>query len=479
MSSKGTLKLARELLDRFFRDAEGRTNRQLDVYFTLEDSGVSRDKADPALEYLTSRGLLNTFGPDIAFLTEEGCRVAAEDVDLESIPRVVRDFERVPPAEPPGEPSDEPEPIADEERVRPDRPLLTHVHIDGSDRVLELGWLCTIGRAEANDIRVEDKRASKYHAELRFEDGGYVLHDLESANGTLVNGEYVIDPRPIDHDDEIVIGRTLLLFQCPEVLTTPAGPPPDTAPPHRESTPAPDIAPTERPSFGDPTPIPPTIPVFPGQPVAETSWPERSPGASASAEARTEALPGGEAAAPRPLEPEADLDFLDPDALVPLEEHEEPVDLASAPEPEPEPASPEPEIAAEAFADTVRSTRAEEADEAATIMTTRAALFGEGPVAGETPHLAPSAEPELPPETAPEPLPPEGGAGRPEITTDPGMRYAAEPAFLTLLGHVRSALERSQGIPEQDRLIEAIDLLRGHPEVARLARAIEDEFSDV
>ena len=82
MSNKRTLELAKELLDRFFRDAEGRTNRQLDVYFTLEDMSASRDKAEPALEYLVSRGLLNTFGPDIAFLTDEGCRAAAEDVDL-------------------------------------------------------------------------------------------------------------------------------------------------------------------------------------------------------------------------------------------------------------------------------------------------------------------------------------------------------------------------------------------------------------
>jgi hypothetical protein len=39
--------------------------------------------------------------------------------------------------------------------------------------------------------------------------------DLGSANGTLLNGEYT-DQAVLEHDDELVIGRTMLIFQCPE-----------------------------------------------------------------------------------------------------------------------------------------------------------------------------------------------------------------------------------------------------------------------
>ncbi|MEO1336527.1 MAG: hypothetical protein AAFV29_12830, partial [Myxococcota bacterium] len=87
-------------MDRFFRDAEGKTNRQLDVYFTLEDLDCSREKADPAIEVLASRGLINLFGPDVAFLTDKGVRAAVEDLDLSLLPKELRDFSAPPPSPP-------------------------------------------------------------------------------------------------------------------------------------------------------------------------------------------------------------------------------------------------------------------------------------------------------------------------------------------------------------------------------------------
>ena len=485
MSNKRTLELAKELLDRFFRDAEGRTNRQLDVYFTLEDMSAARDKAEPALEYLASRGLLNTFGPDIAFLTDEGCRVAAEDLDLANIPRVVRDFEQVSKTEPLPQDAELPEGPSTEARVRPDRPLLTHVSDDGAERVIELAWVCTIGRADENDVRIDDKRASKHHAEVRYEDGRYVLHDLESANGTLLNGEYVLEPCPVSNDDEIVIGRTLLLFQSPEVVPRPSGTPPEAAPPPREATPAPDVGYVERDGFGEPTPIPPSIPIFPGRP--EHPGRGGSEAAPAPDEPPTwsppppvdEPRPPPAEAPPAPADEEPE--FLDPDALMPLDAEEE---VRMAPEvTDPEEAG-HPEAAPEAFADTVRSMPTDEPEEAATIMTTRAALFGTGGV--PSPDGDATGGPHAPEGRAAPPLQAAGvgdGAApestRPDQTTDPGFRVDMEPALLTLLGHVRESLSSRPDMPDRDRLLAAVDLLRAHPEVARLARAIEDEFSDV
>ncbi|MDF1515900.1 MAG: DUF3662 domain-containing protein [Anaerolineae bacterium] len=45
-----------------------------------------------------------------------------------------------------------------------------------------------IGRALDNDIILEDRRVSRYHAQLRQRYGRYLLHDLGSTGGTMVNG---------------------------------------------------------------------------------------------------------------------------------------------------------------------------------------------------------------------------------------------------------------------------------------------------
>jgi hypothetical protein len=45
-----------------------------------------------------------------------------------------------------------------------------------------------IGRALDNDIILEDRRVSRYHAQLRQRYGRYLLHDMDSTGGTMVNG---------------------------------------------------------------------------------------------------------------------------------------------------------------------------------------------------------------------------------------------------------------------------------------------------
>ena len=48
--------------------------------------------------------------------------------------------------------------------------------------------LIHIGRHTANDIVVNDRRVSRYHAEIRYERGQFVIYDLGSLNGISVNG---------------------------------------------------------------------------------------------------------------------------------------------------------------------------------------------------------------------------------------------------------------------------------------------------
>ncbi len=50
-----------------------------------------------------------------------------------------------------------------------------------------------IGRSSACQIVLGDDTVSRRHAELRFEDGRWLLRDLGSSNGTYVNGRFVAE----------------------------------------------------------------------------------------------------------------------------------------------------------------------------------------------------------------------------------------------------------------------------------------------
>ena len=49
----------------------------------------------------------------------------------------------------------------------------------------------TIGREEGNVLRLNDERVSRYHAKIQHDEGDTILTDLDSTNGTRVNGQRV------------------------------------------------------------------------------------------------------------------------------------------------------------------------------------------------------------------------------------------------------------------------------------------------
>jgi signal transduction histidine kinase/pSer/pThr/pTyr-binding forkhead associated (FHA) protein len=69
----------------------------------------------------------------------------------------------------------------------------------------------TIGRDAANPIQLRDHEASRRHAEVHGEDGEFEIVDLQSSNGTWVNGKRV-ERHTLRTGDRVQIGRTLLLF---------------------------------------------------------------------------------------------------------------------------------------------------------------------------------------------------------------------------------------------------------------------------
>lgn len=61
----------------------------------------------------------------------------------------------------------------------------------------------SIGRWEDNDIVIDDRWISRYHARIRREKDQYVLEDLGSKNGTIVNGRRIVEPVTLSDGDEI------------------------------------------------------------------------------------------------------------------------------------------------------------------------------------------------------------------------------------------------------------------------------------
>jgi hypothetical protein len=97
---------------------------------------------------------------------------------------------------------------------------VTFQALDGLERgqtFRELPTPVKIGREEENDIRLNDERVSRFHAKVQEQEGRYILTDLESTNGTRVNG-HPITMHVLQVGDQVHIGRCLLVYGTPEEL---------------------------------------------------------------------------------------------------------------------------------------------------------------------------------------------------------------------------------------------------------------------
>ncbi len=68
-----------------------------------------------------------------------------------------------------------------------------------------------LGR-ESNQIALSDRTVSRQHAEIRPDNGAWLLTDLKSANGTYVNGVRIKRAVRLKHGDQIKLGATLIVY---------------------------------------------------------------------------------------------------------------------------------------------------------------------------------------------------------------------------------------------------------------------------
>jgi hypothetical protein len=95
-----------------------------------------------------------------------------------------------------------------------EKPVLAVTRGPGLGKVFALARETTtsLGRARANDIVLEDVAVSSQHCRIRLEEGRFVLHDLKSTNGTLVN-DHKVSRHALSEGDVIRIGETSLQFR--------------------------------------------------------------------------------------------------------------------------------------------------------------------------------------------------------------------------------------------------------------------------
>jgi serine/threonine protein kinase len=72
---------------------------------------------------------------------------------------------------------------------------------------------CRIGRSEGIELQILDPSLSRHHADVIARDSSFFVHDLNSANGTAVNGITLREDRELAHGDIIRIGRVTLVFK--------------------------------------------------------------------------------------------------------------------------------------------------------------------------------------------------------------------------------------------------------------------------
>src|SRR5213082_30052 len=130
-----------------------------------------------------------------------------------------------------------------------------------------------LGRADYNDIVLSDPSVSTSHAKLQRREGVWVLVDLDSTNGTFVEGERVSGEAPLGPGTMVRLGDVQLLFEPADekqgvlkgggtqVLRTPHS----SAPPRPPASAAPPPPPRPPPP-PPPPPRPPPRPARSGRP---------------------------------------------------------------------------------------------------------------------------------------------------------------------------------------------------------------------
>jgi hypothetical protein len=86
---------------------------------------------------------------------------------------------------------------------------------DLAGKLYALAPISSIGRERGNTVTIPDPRISSQHARLEWRQGRWWIEDLESANGTFVNGRAVDGPAATGYSDTVRVGPAVLRLRRP------------------------------------------------------------------------------------------------------------------------------------------------------------------------------------------------------------------------------------------------------------------------
>jgi FhaA, N-terminal domain/FHA domain len=180
--------------------------------FASYEGALKKELSDYLLEHARNEGLALVTRPTVEFRTDERLGVGEFGIQAHLIQ---------PPDEEIGE--HEPKPAdyghtmvysADREARKLVQPPSTGRAMLVSDgrRTVLTGSRMLIGRSKEADIVIDDPNVSRRHAELRHQDGAWIVADLGSTNGVKVNGRRV-EHAVLNPGDEIMLGLVRLSFE--------------------------------------------------------------------------------------------------------------------------------------------------------------------------------------------------------------------------------------------------------------------------
>jgi len=87
--------------------------------------------------------------------------------------------------------------------------------LDAGERFDLFGGV-TVGRSPDADVRIEDRYASQIHLRICSRGGSYYVEDMNSTNGTFLNGAQLEGAAELQHLDRVQIGDTEFRFELEE-----------------------------------------------------------------------------------------------------------------------------------------------------------------------------------------------------------------------------------------------------------------------
>jgi hypothetical protein len=185
-------------------------------HFEGYEEGLRKELSDYLLEHARTEGLALVTRPTIDFQTDERLSLGEFGIQAQLV--------QPPEDEVPDWPEEAPSagdfghtmvysPDRSARKLEaPPRPGARAMLVGADKRTVLSGSRLLIGRSRDCDVTVDDPNVSRRHAELRNEDGRWIITDLGSTNGVKVNGHRV-EQAALEPGDELVFGLARLRFE--------------------------------------------------------------------------------------------------------------------------------------------------------------------------------------------------------------------------------------------------------------------------